>query len=184
MPGERGAASTGGAPRAHFNGAPDRCPGRGRFSPRPRGRASSNFNGAPDRCPGRGTCTRRSGSRHPQLQWSPGQMPGESASDSDSGPRNPIHFNGAPDRCPGRGRPDGLEPPPRTATSMEPRTDARGELSDSAVRAALAAQLQWSPGQMPGERAAAIAATVSRARHFNGAPDRCPGRGSPLPKPR
>ncbi len=60
------------------------------------------------------------------LQWSPGQMPGESAARPLWSLVPRFYFNGAPDRCPGRASMNGFTAGPRS-------------------------ELQWSPGQMPGE---------------------------------
>ncbi len=132
-----------------------------------------DFNGAPDRCPGRGLVDLPEGQLAAELQWSPGQMPGESDRRA-PGPRRNRHFNGAPDRCPGRAafssgearvlitlqwspgqmpgesRDRRHRARDRIRTSMEPRTDARGEPAIWSPDVSCEA-LQWSPGQMPGE---------------------------------
>ena len=132
-----------------FNGAPDRCPGRGARQ-RARVLARSGFNGAPDLCPGRGAAERRRR-------------------------RGARRFNGAPDRCPGRGARRADAPRGHTA-SMEPRTGVRGEASRGARITPCSTALQWSPGAMSGERPALRTRRACAGAHFNGAPDRCPGR--------
>ncbi len=175
MPGERSAAPAGPSGRRRdFNGAPDRCPGRG---PRPRPPRPAPDTSMEPRTDARGESASQATAvlaRTVQLQWSPGQMPGERSRGpwSASARRN---FNGAPDRCPGRADGHGtratparrtsmeprtdargeararIEGEPRAATSMEPRTDARGELRERAAGEHADERLQWSPGQMPGE---------------------------------
>ena len=117
-----------------------------------------------------------------------------------SSTRTRVRFNGAPDRCPGRDdddrkttrqrHPASMEP--RTdvrgemvavdyfdsriyPASMEPRTDVRGEREEAAPPRVFQFSLQWSPGPMSGESRAR--APGQGHRSFNGAPDRCPGRG-------
>ena len=129
MSGERGGTSNCGMRTGStFNGAPDRCPGRGGFKGIGSCDGPGAFNGAPDRCPGRESRPCRSRACPPpfngapdrcpgrvmvktvpillgwHLQWSPGPMSGESCSGNGRATPRVRTFNGAPDRCPGRGR--------------------------------------------------------------------------------
>ena len=183
-----------------FNGAPDRCPGRGDVAPAP-ATAPRCFNGAPDRCPGRAGCTGGSGTMLTGFNGAPDRCPGR-------GRRRPrVHlvcFNGAPDRCPGRaagpaGRlgavanvlqrsPGSMSGESRSrrglddaagldAASTEPRIDVRGEVLDVAHARALGVRFNGAPDRCPGESARVARYAGGPSMRFNGAPDRCPGRG-------